>query len=243
MSETGSAYMNLLTTFLVLCLLGAFAFPTAQIGVAFTSERQSIQHGQETTLHWKVSGAESVFISGIGSVSAEGTKVVRPETSTEYTLIAEGASINSVTKLKISVEGGRGDDDYPKDLDRFKYPIRLTKTASSLPEQLGRIHTILQDEMSFSVKEFQTNEGFFFLTNSSQRDHLVDNSERRIRARYISYLVKVGKPDGASNQVSIVISSMIEYIRGGESTRRLEMTDTLYRQEAERLRAKINGSQ
>lgn len=226
---------------MLLLALNLSAVPVPETSASFTCERPSIQYGQETTLSWKVAGVDSVFISTIGEVPAEGRKVVRPENSTEYTLMAEGANVNAVIKLKVAVEGGRGQDDFPRDLDRFKFPNTFTMSNSSTTQQLGRIHKILQDDMRFSVKEYQTDEGFFFLTNSSQRDYLLDPSERRIRARYISYLVKVGKQDGRTKALPVTISSMIEYIRGGESTKRLETTDTLYQTEAIRLRTKITG--
>lgn len=231
-----------------LTLLFLTTFPSfgvcqnSQIKIIFTSESSSLQFGSATRLGWQVAGAESVFISGVGKVPTEGTATIRPERTADYILVAEKQGVRSSASIHIKVEGGRGDDDFPSNVDRFRYPIDFTRNITSIPNQLGLIHTVLQDEMKFTVKEYQTDEGFFFLTNSSPRDYLLDSSDSRIRARFISYLVKTRPQNTSNKQVSIQISLLIEYIRGAESTRRTESDDALYHREAERLRKAIESA-
>ena len=60
--------------------------PTCQ---SFNTTRPRIMPGQNSTLSWQVSNADRVRIEpGIGAVSALGSRVVNPSTTTTYTLIA-----------------------------------------------------------------------------------------------------------------------------------------------------------
>jgi sugar lactone lactonase YvrE len=67
--------------------VGTLAAPEV---VSFTASPASIEEGGTSTLSWNVSNATSVNISGIGAVTAIGTTVVHPATTTTYTLTAIG---------------------------------------------------------------------------------------------------------------------------------------------------------
>jgi len=80
-----------------------FAAPVLE---SFDASSLTITSGQEATLHWDVTGANSVSISpGIGTVSSSGTRTVSPDTTVTYTLVA-GNAFGSVRKsITIAVTG------------------------------------------------------------------------------------------------------------------------------------------
>lgn len=63
----------------------------------FRADPSVIALGEQTQLSWNVLNAESVTISGIGSVDAAGSVMVSPTTTTEYVLTATDASSATVT--------------------------------------------------------------------------------------------------------------------------------------------------
>jgi hypothetical protein len=69
--------------------------------VIFASNPSAINAGGPSNLQWNVTGATSVSIDqGIGAVSASGTKVVSPATSTTYTLTATN-SAGTITRSAV----------------------------------------------------------------------------------------------------------------------------------------------
>jgi hypothetical protein len=80
-----------------------FAAPVVS---SFDAGSPTITSGQEATLQWDVSGADSVSISpGIGKVSLSGTRTVSPETTTTYTLVANKMSQSASKSVTITVTG------------------------------------------------------------------------------------------------------------------------------------------
>lgn len=78
----------------------------APVVTAFDTSSPTITSGQETTLHWDVTGASAVSISpGIGTVSLSGTRAVSPETTTTYTLFANKMSGSASKSITITVTG------------------------------------------------------------------------------------------------------------------------------------------
>jgi plastocyanin len=63
----------------------------------FEASPVTIQPGQQTTLSWTTAGASTVSISGVGSVTPNGSTTVSPSQTTTYTLTATGADGKSVT--------------------------------------------------------------------------------------------------------------------------------------------------
>ena len=68
----------------------------AQI-IRFEASPQNIQPGGQSTLSWATTGTSKVSISGIGSVTPNGSTTVSPQTTTVYTLTATAADGTSVT--------------------------------------------------------------------------------------------------------------------------------------------------
>ena len=71
---------------------------------SFTADPATIVTGQTATLQWDITGATSISISpGIGPVSASGTRVVIPVTTTTYTLTATNSngSVNAPATITV----------------------------------------------------------------------------------------------------------------------------------------------
>jgi hypothetical protein len=85
--------------------------PTATVEPVISSFRADppgITTGEETTLKWTVTGAESVSINqGIGNVDASGSRAVSPTDTTTYTLTATNSigSVNKTATVIVAAEG------------------------------------------------------------------------------------------------------------------------------------------
>jgi hypothetical protein len=66
--------------------------------ITFTADPPRIGKGGSSTLSWHVENAETVTISSIGSVGADGTSAVSPTEKTTYELTAKGRNNAIVTK-------------------------------------------------------------------------------------------------------------------------------------------------
>lgn len=73
--------------------------------VSFTSSATSIIAGAETTLSWHVENAETVTISGLGTVAASGTAVVSPDDSGTFTLTASNVEGTKTRDIEFFVTG------------------------------------------------------------------------------------------------------------------------------------------
>ena len=79
---------------------------TPQI-IRFEGSPLSIQPGQQSTLSWTTSGATTVSISGVGSVTLNGSTTVSPAQTTTYTLSATSSDGKTVTApITITVSTG-----------------------------------------------------------------------------------------------------------------------------------------
>lgn len=73
----------------------------------FEANPLSIQPGQQTTLSWTTTGANTVSISGVGAVTPNGSTSVSPTQTTTYTLTATSTDGRSVTSpITITVATG-----------------------------------------------------------------------------------------------------------------------------------------
>ncbi|MDR2579934.1 MAG: hypothetical protein LBC85_02955, partial [Fibromonadaceae bacterium] len=75
--------------------------------VVFSVSPESVMPGQTVTLTWMTTDASEISIEGIGRVSAQGTRRVRPTESTTYTITAAGRG--GVTTQSADVEVGDAD--------------------------------------------------------------------------------------------------------------------------------------
>jgi hypothetical protein len=76
--------------------------------VGFTANPTTISAGQASTLTWNVENADTVEISGIGPVQAQGSQSVTPATTTTYTLTARKGSATTTATATITVGGTAG---------------------------------------------------------------------------------------------------------------------------------------
>lgn len=76
--------------------------PSASVR-SFTVEPSSITAGQSATLRWAVENADSVSISGLGTVQASGSRSVNPTSTTTYDLTATGAGGGANRSVTLTV--------------------------------------------------------------------------------------------------------------------------------------------
>lgn len=72
--------------------------------VRFQAVPSSIRAGEQSTLDWQVVGADSVTISGVGTVPANGQRAVSPTQTTTYTLTARNSRGEVTAIAQVMVE-------------------------------------------------------------------------------------------------------------------------------------------
>jgi plastocyanin len=77
---------------------------TIQI-IKFVAQPNTINAGQSSTLIWDVQNADTVQISGIGTVAASGTSVVAPTQTTTYKLTARRGTTEQNATATVTVLG------------------------------------------------------------------------------------------------------------------------------------------
>jgi hypothetical protein len=76
--------------------------------ISFTANPTTITAGQSSTLSWNVENADSVEISGIGTVQPTGTQSVSPAATTTYTLTARNRFGSVTATAPVTVGAGPG---------------------------------------------------------------------------------------------------------------------------------------
>jgi outer membrane protein OmpA-like peptidoglycan-associated protein len=71
--------------------------------ILFTASPDVIQKGQSVTLSWQVNNAKEVSIEGIGTVQASGSRKVKPDESTSYTLTATGEGGTQTSTVEVEI--------------------------------------------------------------------------------------------------------------------------------------------
>jgi len=72
----------------------------------FTASPTEVSSGGTSTLTWSIEGAESSEIdNGVGQVESRGTKSVRPDRTTTYTLIARAGTSTATASVRVVVAG------------------------------------------------------------------------------------------------------------------------------------------
>lgn len=111
--------------------------PPQPPSVSFTANPVTIQSGDNSTLSWNVSNADSIYIdNGIGAVAASGSMVVSPLENTIYTLTA--SNIEGTTNASSGIYLGSGrpcyayvpDADYDSQVGTKSY-IKIIDTATN----------------------------------------------------------------------------------------------------------------
>src|SRR5688572_19394198 len=85
-------------------LIEEFTQPSSLAIERFGAAPPEVLHGSATTLSWEVRGADSVEIDqGIGTVTSSGSRQVRPDWTTTYTLTAHAESSAATATVQIRV--------------------------------------------------------------------------------------------------------------------------------------------
>lgn len=211
--------------------------------IVLKAEPAEISAGASTLLTWQIDGTQSVYLSGVGLVQPTGSRSVSPPLTTNYFLIAQDGTAVAVHSVRVTVNGTKGGDEFPSDLDRFIYPISTTASISTVA-LLGKIRHILQDTLQFSLKEYTQPDGaFIFLTNVSERPSLKQKEDKGIAARRIGFRIDVLKPLDKDNRITCQIRTLIDYRRRIERTWRPDPEDKLHREQADLVRQKIDENE
>jgi hypothetical protein len=73
--------------------------------IRFQASPTNIRSGQSSTIDWQILNADSVTISGLGTVDAKnGTRAVTPTTTTQYTLTARNSVSQATATTTITIE-------------------------------------------------------------------------------------------------------------------------------------------
>lgn len=94
---------------------------------SFTVEPSSITAGQSATLRWAVENADSVSISGLGTVQASGSRSVSPASTTTYELTATGAGGGASRSVTLTVRPAPPEER----------PVEQPKATQSMSEMLA----------------------------------------------------------------------------------------------------------
>jgi len=74
--------------------------------IAFTANPSTITAGQSSTLTWNVEGADTVDISGLGTVASSGSQAVSPTATATFVLTARNRNGTSQANAPITVNAG-----------------------------------------------------------------------------------------------------------------------------------------
>jgi len=101
-----------------------------------------IQQGQQTTLTWQTSNANQITIAGIGTLPSSGSRVVTPNASTTYNLVAKGPGGSSDASARVTVNAAMSSaTPSPSDEDLFARNMKDVyfdyDKASIRPNQAG----------------------------------------------------------------------------------------------------------
>ncbi len=78
--------------------------PAARPTATLTASPASIERGQSTTIEWSTQNADTVSISPeVGTVTASGSRSVRPQQSTTYRLTATGSGGSAEATARVTV--------------------------------------------------------------------------------------------------------------------------------------------
>lgn len=100
----------------------SIARPTASI----SADPSSVEKGQSATLSWKTTDADSVSLEGLGSVAANGSKVITPSESTTYEIVAKGSggTADATTRVTVTVRPAPTAEEKISDSDLFGRNIK-----------------------------------------------------------------------------------------------------------------------
>ncbi len=114
MSDSLHRVVSLLALFFMVMLAGCAKKPTVAKTVpppppapvpsaTIAASPDDLQQGQPAQLTWRTENAQSISISGIGTVAAQGSTSVRPQSSTTYVLTATGPGGSKEASARVTV--------------------------------------------------------------------------------------------------------------------------------------------
>ncbi|MDB2428947.1 CotH kinase family protein [Akkermansiaceae bacterium] len=122
--------------------------------VSFTADHESISVGVPVTLNWQIFNADTVTLSGVGSVNSEsGSVVVNPASTTTYTLTATNDEGSVVDNLTVTVSPATVDPS----ISEF-----LAKNDTGITDEDGAHSDWIEIH---NDSAFALNLGGYFLTN------------------------------------------------------------------------------
>ena len=77
--------------------------PAPAPSATLAASPNDLQQGQSARLTWSTQNAQTISISGIGTVAAQGTTTVQPQSSTTYVLTANGPGGSKEASARITV--------------------------------------------------------------------------------------------------------------------------------------------
>tara|TARA_B100000508_G_scaffold141067_1_gene145853 strand:- start:5251 stop:8847 length:3597 start_codon:yes stop_codon:yes gene_type:complete len=136
--------------------------------VTFSASDTDIDRGEDITLNWNVTEADSVSISGINATSFSGSEEVSPSTDTTYVLTATkgNTSIECPLEVEVSSGGGGGGSSSPRcDLDisdkKIKSGEEITLTWDTsrarevkLTDDSGKVLFTTEDYLSDEKEDY-----------------------------------------------------------------------------------------
>lgn len=102
--------------------------------ITLRADPAAIERGENTTLKWNAENAKIVTISGLGEVSASGSREVSPRVSTTYTATALGDGGNATASARVTVTDPPG----PPMAERPRTTAR-PETAPAIAEQFRNV--------------------------------------------------------------------------------------------------------
>ncbi len=211
------------------------SLPAQEPQIFFRAQPESVQFGDPVVLSWKVPEKGTVYLTNIGIVSSEGQIEITPEKKTTvYTLLFEETSGITTAHVTIKMTGGKG-EVFPQQ-EEFKHARTYKIAAPSFTKLLDIFHAVLQDSSGLEVDDrYKLGKAkMVFVTKTSMRPDLAEN-ENRIRFRRLAFLVEVSENRSQEGKYTCVIRTLIEYQRRKERKWRLEKSDDIHRQSAEKL--------
>ena len=136
---------------------------------AFTASDSRVERGDDVTLTWRTTDADSVRIdNGVGSVADDGSERVRIDRDTTFTLTARNGSDEDTCRVTVRVEDEEEDDEAP----RCRMTISDTEITS------GQAVTVSWDNLRTDRAILRDNHGN---TISDSRDSNGINEDRDSR--------------------------------------------------------------
>jgi len=186
-------------------------------------------------------GLENAYILGLGRVHAEGARVIAPQDTTEYTLLADSPNGVVSKTVAVSVSGSRGIEYAQGDGEEFAYRLSQRKAVSSLSTFINKVHDVLQNELQFTVRASGGGGQVLALTtNLSDRPSLVGPEEKRIAARRLAYRVEMQNTGTQPGEITCDVKTLIQYRRRVEQTWRKDTDEALHRAQAAALLRRIS---